>query len=77
MVKLISMIAGAAGVVMACLGVYLKVKGAGAVSVIGGADGPTSIFIAGKVGGGSAVGIIVVGVLLVAAGILLFKWKRK
>lgn len=77
MIRLISVMAGAAGAVMAFLGIFLKVKGTGAVSVIGGADGPTSIFIAGKVGGGSSVGMIAVGVLLVMAGILLFKWKRK
>lgn len=77
MIKLVSAIAGVAGALMACLGVFMKVKGAGAVSVIGGADGPTSIFIAGKVGGSSSMGMIVVGVLLVVAGILAFKWKRK
>lgn len=77
MMKLISVIAGMAGLVVVCLGVFLKVRGMGAISVIGGADGPTSIFIAGRVGSGLSVDMIVVGIIMIAAGIFIYKWKRK
>lgn len=46
-----------------------------AIAIIGGADGPTSIFIAGKIGAGD----IILGVLLVVAvvGLAVWLWKRR
>ena len=49
---------------------------AAAVSIIGGADGPTFIFLAGRVGA-PLIGIMVVGVILVLVGLILFKTKGK
>lgn len=46
------------------------------VAVIGAADGPTSIFIAGKVSTGSIVGFAAV-VLLAAFGLFWYFKKRK
>ena len=47
------------------------------VSIIGGADGPTSIFLAGKMGN-PLTGIIVAGIALVIIGIvMLIKEKKK
>lgn len=44
-------------------------------SVIGGADGPTSIFIAGKLGDGFITGVVIfVTVILLLAALLIF-WK--
>ena len=50
-----------------------------AVSIIGGADGPTSIFLAGKVGGTSSMGIYLLSllVILVGVGILIYIKKKK
>ena len=50
-----------------------------AISVIGGADGPTSIFLAGKVGGTSSMGIYLLSlvVILVGVGILVYIRKKK
>lgn len=45
------------------------------VSVIGGADGSTSIFLAGKVGGSSAVAGMIVGILLLTVGIFMIVKK--
>ena len=49
-----------------------------AIGIIGGADGPTSIFVAGVVGAAifRVVAKIVVGVLLIVAGILGIKKSR-
>lgn len=51
------------------IGVILKAQVAESVGVIGGADGPTAIFVAGVTGTGSVVLEIVVGVLLIIVGI--------
>lgn len=75
------------GVIMLVLGVIatgigtvslinIKSQAASSVSIIGGADGPTSIFIAGKVGS-PLYAAIVVGVILLIAGLLLLLKKRK
>ena len=57
--------------------VVLKQKENTAVSVIGGADGPTSIFIAGKLNGDNFIFMIVVGIiLLILAGVIFYKRKH-
>lgn len=48
-------------------------KKAVAVSVIGGADGPTSVFIAGNVGNG----FLMIEVLLVAVIVAIFLYRMK
>ena len=53
----------------AIMGVIFKSKVASSVAIIGDADGPTAIFLAGTLGAGSVIAEIVVGVLLIAAGI--------
>ena len=58
------------------------------VTIIGGADGPTSVFLAGKIGSGFRIGSIVsaIAILLVTvllAGLfrrilrLVFRWMKK
>lgn len=47
------------------------------VKIIGGADGPTAVFVAGKLGDGAVVGIVIIGIILLAVGILVYKWKKK
>ena len=54
----------------------MKAKENTAVSIIGGADGPTSIFLAGKLNGNAAILLMVAGIVVLAAG--GFAWlKRK
>ena len=38
------------GIILAGFGIRAKIKGTSSVGIIGGADGPTAIFVAGKVG---------------------------
>jgi len=64
MKKRLGIIAGILGIVLAVIGIVLKQKENTAVSVIGGADGPTSIFIAGKLNGDNFIFMIVVGIIL-------------
>ena len=56
---------------------FYPVSVAKSVSVIGGADGPTSIFVAGKIGGTPAITGIIVGIVLLAIGIFIFARKNK
>lgn len=63
------------GIVMAILGLILKVKDQVSLSIIGGADGPTSIFLAGKVGGIGAVMGIIIGIILLVVGVVMIARK--
>ena len=40
------------------------------------ADGPTSIFIAGKVGEGSILTVIIVGVIMIAGIVIMIKRRK-
>lgn len=57
---------------------YAMQKGM-AVSVIGGADGPTSIFLAGRVGGNFAVVTYLLSlmVIIIGVGIVIYIRKKK
>ena len=46
-------------------------------TIIGGADGPTSIFLAGKYGAGTIITAVISGLVLAVAGILLIVKKGK
>lgn len=67
------------GIVMAAWGIHVYVFAKEATSIlIGGADGPTSVFIAGKVGNGFGLGTIFAGVILAVAGVfIIIKSKKK
>jgi len=75
--KVFGIISGVAGLLIIIGGIILKQKEAVSVSIIGGADGPTSIFLAGKVGNDfSGLGIVVGVILLVIAAVLIFMKKK-
>ena len=63
------------GIVTVIVAVILKLKRKMSISIIGGADGPTSVFIAGKVGNTSAVTGVIVGIVLLVIGIFLIRKK--
>jgi len=76
MIKVISVIAIIAGgalllsvVIPVIIGAVMNAPAAGAVGIIGGADGPTAIMLAGVIGTGGIILEIVAGLLLVAIGI--------
>jgi len=65
------------GFVLSVFGIITKVRGVTSI-VIGGADGPTSVFIAGKVGNGFGLGTIFSGAILIVAGVfIIIKSKKK
>ena len=80
MKKVISIIAIVAGVLVllsvaapiivgAILEIQMKAQVAGSVGIIGGADGPTAVMVTGVTRVGHAVTEVIVGVLLIVAGV--------
>ena len=77
MKKTMAIILGVIGLVLAGFSAVLKWKKQMSVSIIGGADGPTSIFLAGKVGNDFSVAGIVVGIMIIImVGFLMLRNKK-
>lgn len=75
MSKKIGIIALIVGIIVTAVAIITKIKENQALSVIGGADGPTAIFIAGKIGTPWYAGIII-GVIIIAIGIFMISRKK-
>lgn len=75
--KVIGIVLGIIGVAAAVLGIKIRTKGNASISIIGGADGPTSVFLAGKVGGASSTITIIIGIIIVVIGVLAFTRRKK
>lgn len=68
---------GILGAILAVIGMIGKEKEQMSVGIIGGADGPTSIFLAGKVGGGISFVFVTIGILLLVMAILWYVKQRR
>lgn len=77
MKKIVAAVVMILGLILAVSGIQWKMKGSASIAVIGGADGPTSIFVARKVGDGMTVGMMAIGVLLIVAGVVIYKMIKK
>ena len=64
------------GLLLVVFGGLMRIKENTAVSIIGGADGPTSVFVAGKLNGELAIISILIGIMAVVMGVSLYL-KRK
>lgn len=73
MKKLMVVISAVIGFLLIGWGVNLKMNNSVAISIIGGADGPTSVFIAGKIGDGMIGGIILGGVIFTGLAIIIIR----
>ena len=63
------------GIIAALFGIVLRLKENTAISIIGGADGPTSIYVAGKI---SNIPVIISIVLLVIGVFVMIRnYKKK
>lgn len=76
MKKIVGITLTVIGIVVTALSLILQIKGQISVSVIGGADGPTSVFLAGKVVDNSAVTGIIAGIVLLVVGIFMIVRKK-
>lgn len=74
-----ALITGIIGTLFVGAGGVMKKNGNTTVSAIGGVDGPTSVFVAGKLNGDFAVLLLAIGIvlLLIAAIVYLRKKHRK
>ncbi|MCC8163179.1 MAG: sodium ion-translocating decarboxylase subunit beta, partial [Lachnospiraceae bacterium] len=69
MKKTVSKVMIVIGAVLLIAAAVAKLMGRKSVSIIGGADGPTSIFIVGRVSPGWMLPAAVVGVIALAVGV--------
>lgn len=76
MKKIIGITLTVIGIVTTAINLLLKVKGKMSVSITGGTDGSTSVFVAGKIGGASTVIGIILGIALLTAGIFMIAKKK-
>ena len=77
MKKIMAVIVAVIGFLLIGWGVNLKMNNSVAISIIGGADGPTSVFIAGKIGDGMIGGIILGGVIFTGLAIIFIRNNKK
>lgn len=76
MKKILVIVAGIAGLIFVIIGAALKINN-NAISVIGGVDGPTSVFVATKLNSSSVSMFIVIGVILLVAAIFFYLKRKK
>lgn len=76
MKKILVIVAGIVGLIFVIIGAALKINN-NAISVIGGVDGPTSIFVATKLNSSSVSMFIVIGVILLVAAIFFYLKRKK
>jgi len=69
MKKWLAVIVAVIGIILAGFGISTKMKGAASIGIIGGADGPTAIFV----GGGFGFWIMLFGIIMVVAGIFIYR----
>ena len=77
MKKIILGIIGIIGSLLVLYGFFTRPKRVSSTTVIGGADGPTAIYVAEKVGNDFSIALIVIGVILVVIAVILFMKNRK
>ena len=76
MKKILVIVAGIVGLIFVIIGAALKINN-NAISVIGGVDGPTSVFVATKLNSSSDSMFIVIGVILLVAAIFFYLKRKK
>ena len=76
MKKILVIVAGIVGLIFVIIGAALQINN-NAISVIGGVDGPTSVFVATKLNSSSVSMFIVIGVILLVAAIFFYLKRKK
>lgn len=76
MKKFLGIIMAVIGILILAAGVIFKLKGSMSLSFGGRANGPTSVFLVGKVGNSSFMIEMIVGVVLFVAGIFTVVKKK-
>lgn len=74
-IGLILSVLTAGGILLSCASLYIDKQTQGAISVIGGADGPTAIYIACKTG--DATSVYVATALMVIITAVYFIYRKR
>ena len=75
--KIHGMVLAIIGIITVLFGIVLKIKENTVISVIGGADGPTSVFVAGKTSSVPVIISVILGIILLVIGIFIIIRKNK
>ena len=77
MKKILGIVAGVVGIISVIVGVALKMNN-NAIGIIGGVDGPTSVFVAGKLNSVLvSILLIAIGVVMLIVAIIFYFLKKK
>ena len=77
MKKILGIVAGVVGIISVIVGVALKMNN-NAIAIIGGVDGPTSVFVAGKLNSVLvSILLIAIGVVMLIVAIIFYFLKKK
>ena len=76
MKKVLRIGSGIVGMLFVILGSVIKVKENTDVSIVGGVDGPKSVFVAAKLNGDLAIILILIGIVMLAIAVIVYL-KRK
>lgn len=76
MKKMAGMIMGILGILLSVVGIAVKLKESVSVSVIGGVDGPTSVFVAGRVNENAPIQLLLTGMILLVIGAIVFRKRH-
>ena len=76
MKKMAGMIMGIFGILLSVVGIAVKLKKSVSVSVIGGVDGPTSVFVAGRVNENTPAQLLLAGMILFVIGAIVFRKRH-
>lgn len=74
--KILSIIGIMIGIMALIIGGAMKVIKPFTVSIIGGADGPTSVFLAGKVGSEVSGRLLIIGVVFLIFSVILLNARK-
>lgn len=76
MKKMVGIIMGIFGIILSVVGIAVKLKESVSVSVIGGVDGPTSVFVAGRVNENAPAHLLLTGMILLVIGAIVFRKRH-
>lgn len=76
MKKMVGIIMGIFGILLSVAGIAVKLKESVSVSAIGGVDGPTSVFVAGRVNENVPAQLLLAGMILLVVGAIVFRKRH-
>lgn len=76
MKKVLGIVGCSIGFLLVILGSVMKMKEHTTVSIIGGADGPTSVFVAGNLDGDLSISFILTGVAVLVITLICYSKSK-